>query len=496
MHISEINWGDDSAERDPSLLDYFVASDAFQRLRLKSKSIVVGRKGSGKSALRKKLEQTFQLQDDTYVVNLSPNFNSIRNILNDRDIAENFCQEIFFQHTWLRQILLDCLCKVGHNARGKYAANSLDFARGVSVQLNRTSKDLVENVADILGRLKGKAGSLGEFGLTLERELRNVAEVDSLEHHLRNIANSGAKFVILVDDLDLGWNNSTVANNLLLGLLAAINHLSDLSENLYVCVFLREDVYSILITQTQHSDKYRNIERIRWGKDDLLRILNERINFNRQRSNLARSDSPFNTVFPTTVGTSNTDNWLLERTLGRPRELIQLARYYTEGVEGDDPSDEALKSSEQGYSSWKLDDLCTEYSNQYPGLISIFSYWKTKFFRHKYHLKRAEIEEMLLCIATDVALNEEWFNSVVGTTDIDAFLKVLYEIGFIGDYVQGGEGGSKTFYSYLDRHEPRFEEVQIHPCFRRAVNTVERIRAKAAAQLLSCEGGNESHPKT
>lgn len=496
MHISEINWGDDSAERDPSLLDYFVASDAFQRLRLKSKSIVVGRKGSGKSALRKKLEQTFQLQDDTYVVNLSPNFNSIRNILNDRDIAENFCQEIFFQHTWLRQILLDCLCKVGHNARGKYAANSLDFARGVSVQLNRTSKDLVENVADILGRLKGKAGSLGEFGLTLERELRNVAEVDSLEHHLRNIANSGAKFVILVDDLDLGWNNSTVANNLLLGLLAAINHLSDLSENLYVCVFLREDVYSILITQTQHSDKYRNIERIRWGKDDLLRILNERINFNRQRSNLARSDSAFNTVFPTTVGTSNTDNWLLERTLGRPRELIQLARYYTEGVEGDHPSDEALKSSEQGYSSWKLDDLCTEYSNQYPGLISIFSYWKTKFFRHKYHLKRAEIEEMLLCIATDVALNEEWFNSVVGTTDIDAFLKVLYEIGFIGDYVQGGEGGSKTFYSYLDRHEPRFEEVQIHPCFRRAVNTVERIRAKAAAQLLSCEGGNESHPKT
>lgn len=479
MHISEIYWGDDSAERDPCLLDYFVASDAFQRLRARSKSIVVGRKGSGKSALRKKLEQTFQLEDDTHVVNLSPKFNSIRNILNDRDIAENFGQEIFFQHTWLRQILLDCLCEAGHHAKGKYAADSLDFARRISIELNRTSKDLVENVTDILGRLKGKAGSLGEFGLTLERELRNVAEVDALEHHIGNIANSGAKFVILVDDLDLGWNNSTVANNLLLGLLAAINHLSSISKNLYVCIFLREDVYSILITKTQHSDKYRNIERIRWEKDDLLRILNERINFNRHRSSLAKLQNPFNTVFPVTVGTSNTDNWLLERTLGRPRELIQLARYYTESVERDDPSDEALKSSEQGYSSWKLDDLCTEYSNQYPGLISIFSYWKTKFFRHKYHLKRSEIEEMLLCIATEVALNEDWFNAIVGTTDIDSLLRILYEIGFIGDFVQGGEGGSKTFYSYLDRHEPRFEEVQIHPCFRRAANTVERIRAKA-----------------
>jgi hypothetical protein len=78
-------------------------------------------------------------------------------------------------------------------------------------------------------------------------------------------------------------------------------------------------------------------------------------------------------------------------------------------------------------------------------------------------------------------LNEEWFNEIVSKTDIDSLLKVLYEIGFIGDFVQGGEGGSKTFYSYLDRHEPRFEEVQIHPCFRRAVNTVERIRAKASA---------------
>lgn len=478
MHISEINWGDDSAERDPFLLDYFVVSDAFQRLRAKSKSIAVGRKGSGKSALRKKLEQTFRTEEDTHVVNLSPKFNSIRNILNDHDIAKNFGQEIFFQHTWLRQILLDCLCEVGHQAKGKYAADSLDFARRISVELNRTSKDLVENVADILGRLKGKVGSLGEFGLTLERELRNVAEVDSLEHHLGNIANSGAKFVILVDDLDLGWNNSTVANNLLLGLLAAINHLSGLSKNLYVCVFLREDVYSILITKTQHSDKYRNIERIRWEKDDLIRILNERINFNRERSTLGRLPNPFNTVFPITVGTSNTDNWLLERTLSRPRELIQLARYYTENVEGNDPNDEALKSSEQGYSSWKLDDLCTEFTNQYPGLISIFSYWKTNFFRHKYHLKRAEIEEMLLCIATEVALNEEWFNSIVSKTDIEALLKILYEIGFVGDFIQGGEGGSKTFYSYLDRHEPRFEEVQIHPCFRRAVNTVERIRAK------------------
>lgn len=478
MKLSTINWGDDSAEKDPNLLRYFVQSAAFQRLHNKQKNFVVGRKGSGKSAVRKKLEQVFASNQITHVVNLSPKFNSIRNILNDKDISGGFGQEIFFQHTWIRQILLDCLCLVGHNAKGKYAKDSVEFARQVSIQLNRTSKDLVENISDVLSKIKAKVGDLGEFGLTLEKELRNVADVDALEHHFRAIAEDGAKFVVLIDDLDLGWDNSETANNLLLGLLSAVNYLSGLVQNIFVCVFLREDVYEILITKTQHSDKYRNIEKIRWDKRGLMSILDERINFNRERDGLAKLDNALYSVFPETIGTSNSDNWLYERTLGRPRELIQLARYYTESVDAHEPSDEALKQSEQGYSEWKLDDLCAEYSNQYPGLVNVFSYWKTNFFRYKYHLKRNEIDEMLLKILAEVELNTPWFNSLSDEIDIQKFLQVLYEIGFLGDFVLGGEGGSKTVYSYQGRHEPRFEEVQIHPCFRRAVATVERIRAK------------------
>lgn len=109
-------------------------------------------------------------------------------------------------------------------------------------------------------------------------------------------------------------------------------------------------------------------------------------------------------------------------------------------------------------------------------MVDLFSYWKTNFFRVKYHLKRLEIDEMLLKVLAEVKLNSAWFNEIADATDVPKLLQVLYEIGFIGDFVLGGEGGSKTVYSYQGRHEPRFEEVQIHPCFRRAVGTVERIR--------------------
>lgn len=476
MKLSHIVWGDDSAEKDSYLLDYFVTSDAFRRISNRSKNLVVGRKGSGKSALLAKLEQVFSEEKDAFVVKISPKYNAIRTILNDNAIVGEFGQEIFFQHTWLRQIMLDVLCAVGDRAKGAFASGSLQFARSIAESQGRTSKDLVENIADVLGRIKVKAGNLGDFGLQLEKELRNVAEVDALEHHLLRLTEDGARVVILVDDLDLGWDNSETANNMLLGLLSATNYLAGRMQAVFPVIFLREDVYSILLGRTQHADKFRNVERLRWDKETLIEILEARINFNRKRAGLLEARFAFGTVFPLTVGTSNTDNWLIERTLSRPRELIQLARYYTENVDGEAPSDRALKEAEPNYSSWKLDDLCSEYTNQYPGLVSVMSYWKTKFFRRKYHLKREEIDNMLLDIATNLALNEGWFNEIVRNTDVKRFLDILYEIGFIGDFVVGGQGGSRAYYSFEERHEPRFDEVQIHPCFRRAVNTVERIR--------------------
>lgn len=479
MILSDIDWGDDSAERDQHLLEYFVASASFRRLAEGRSWLVVGRKGSGKSALLRRLEEHYAALRDTHVVKVTPKFNTLRTILNDKDLQSSFGEEIFFQHTWLRQFMLDFLCKVGHEARGTYSAGSEDFARRVARDQNQTSKDFVENITEILKALKLKVGDLGEFGLNLESELRETTNIEALRHHVDELCRAGAKFVVMVDDLDLGWDNSDTANNLLLGLLSACVSIGGISQNIQPLVFLREDVYTLLLARTQHSDKYRDVERIRWSQEQLISILEERINFNRVRDGERVLDDAFASVFPLTIGTSNTDNWIVERTLSRPRELIQLSRYYTQSVDSEEPDDEKLKATEPEYSSWKLEDLCAEYQNQYPGLSAIMSHWKTKFFRHKYHLTRAEIDDMVLDILESVPIDEPWFNKLVDETDTHGLIAVLYEIGFLGDFVLGGEGGSRTYYSFLEYHEPLFEEVQVHPCFRRAVNTVTRIRAKS-----------------
>ncbi|UCZ55623.1 ATP-binding protein [Desulfurispirillum indicum] len=347
MTISEIDWGNDSAEKDAHLLEYFVDSKAFQRVSEGRKSIVVGRKGSGKSALLKKLGEHFSEQSNTYLTVLTPKYNNIRTVLNDTALRKDFGEEIFFQHTWLRQICLDFLCCFGHRAKGVFCTGSLEFARKIAASQDCTSKDFVENISEILGRIKVKAGNLGEFGLAVENELRKVAELESLLHHIGELANSGAKFVVLIDDLDLGWDNSRIANNLLLGLLSAAGLLAGMNHSIKPILFLREDVYTILLEQTQHADKYRDVERIRWSQDQLVSILEARINFNRARDGDGPVDRAFSIVFPETIGTANTDNWLVERTLSRPRELIQFARYYTESLVGDEPSDKSSKKQSQ-----------------------------------------------------------------------------------------------------------------------------------------------------
>ncbi|MCT8271654.1 P-loop ATPase, Sll1717 family [Xanthomonas translucens] len=478
MQIHEIDWGADSAENDPNLLQYFQDSIAFQRISARQKQLVVGRKGAGKSALREKLIKYFSAEPNTHVINIAPTFNSIRSVLNDESLQRSYGKEIFFEHTWLRQILLDCLSVVGHSVKGKYANESMSFAREVSVELNRTSKDLVENISEILTRVKAKVGDLGEFGLELEKQLRSIADVDALEHHTVEITKQGAKFVILIDDLDQGWDNSNLANGMLLGLLRAAFGLHGRVNAIFPIVFMREDVYSLLMPLTQHADKYRNIESIVWEKTQLIAILNARINFNRRQKGLGALDDPYGQVFPDAVGTSHADNWMIERTLSRPRELLQLARLYTQNVVGNNPDDAVLKQSEITYSTWKLADLCSEFSNQYPGIADFFQAWRANYYRRPYHLRRADVDGIILHLMTVATINQPWFNQLVDDTNVSRMIEILYEMGLLGDYIAGGAGGgARTFYSYMGPHQPRFDEVQVHPCFRRALDTVERIRS-------------------
>ena len=71
--FTKLNFGAPAAERDikEGLTSYFYESDAFQRAARREKTIVIGNRGTGKSAIFKMLAETRRRQG-TLVLELSP----------------------------------------------------------------------------------------------------------------------------------------------------------------------------------------------------------------------------------------------------------------------------------------------------------------------------------------------------------------------------------------------------------------------------------------
>lgn len=279
----------------------------------------------------------------------------------------------------------------------------------------------------------------------------------------------------MVDDLDVGWDNSERANQILLGLLTASSYLKALHKNINLVFFIRDDIYSILMKKTTHSDKYRDVFPITWEDESFQNLLAKRISQSQNLESSLEQSEIFLKVFPERIGNQFTLGWMSERTLKRPIELLQLARLYTENLDDNEPSDQTMKNIEENYSSWKKDDLCAEFVNQYLGLDKILEFWKLKYFRTKYQIDEETLEERMFQIIDEVSIDEDWYSAIQKDVDYMKLARILFEVGFFGDFIKGGDGGNKVHY-FGDTSDPLLKEVQIHPCFRKAVGTVARNR--------------------
>lgn len=473
--IREVDWGNDSAENDPALLTYFVTPSNFDRVTNFKKTFIIGRKGAGKTAIRKKLINQFSEETNHIVTEISPTNGIFRNLAGVDLLKEERGDETIFQYAWLNSIMRKCLNVIGSEQGSKLTSGSADAARKFAKAEGVTNSDFVESVVKILSSIKIKLESVGELGLQLENIIKESSAIDRYEYHLKKLAEDNYKTTILIDDLDIGWDNSERSNQILLGLLTASMYLKSIHKNVNLIFFIRDDIYSILMKKTTHSDKYRDIYKIQWKDHSFKRLLAERISQSLSGTPTANMDSDFLKVFPEKIGNQFTLGWMIERTLGRPRELLQLSRVYTENLPENSPHDTTLKNVEDDYSTWKKEDLCAEFVNQYPDLDKIFEYWRHKYFRTKYQIDEDTLEERMFEILDEVGINEDWFLKLKSDANTKGLAKVLFDIGFFGDFIKGGDGGSQVNY-FGDTMNPLLKEVQIHPCFRKSVGTVQRNR--------------------
>lgn len=492
--LSRLSFGAPAAERDISqgLVQYFVESDAFSRLEARRKSIIIGNRGTGKSALFKMLADRSR-KSNAIVIELSPedySYEMLASILK-AERAGSWAKHGAFASAWKYLIYVLVMKELSK------AENRLKT--GASAAIYNYLRDNHAGGADspigvLLSYLKRMESiKIGSYEAAIKtRELTRLYKLGEIEPLLPKLAEltSRHRVLVLVDELDRGWDNSEDARAFVSGLFQACVSINERDPNLTVYVSLRQELHDSIPALYDDAQKYRDIiETIRWDETNLLTVVANRIRHSIPELAEASDEDAWNYVFAEVLQyrKNRSFNYIIDRTLYRPREVIQFCTDALEEARAQAtvPIDYGIISrAELVYSDARRKDIAGEYRFQFPGLQSIFETFRGR----TYSMERNEVAELCLSIAagdTKIDGEAEWALN----QDHDYLIDVLWRVGFLRAYAVGGlKALRRSGSSYVGPHQVStlntqgVARFQVHPMFRASLGMKEPKREAASAE--------------
>lgn len=480
MDLRQIDFGAPAAERDiqHGLYEYFVESEAFARVSSGRKTLVLGNRGSGKSAIFKVFAERERISGSV-VLELAPedySYEILQSTLK-REEEGAWAKHSAFSAAWKFLILVLVMKELtisGRKLKTGSAAKIYSFLRDNYKGIHDSP---ISMLISYLKRIEGfKIGSY-EAGLKT-RELASLYKLEELEPYLKDIKKlcEQKKIVVLVDELDRGWDNSEDAQAFVAGLVQAAMSLNEISENLIIAVSLRQELYDNIPALYDDAQKFRDvIEVIRWDEAKLLSLIASRIRHSLpDQLTDAADDECWNVAFADTLQYRQTKsfNYVVDRTLYRPRELIQFctdALEQTLEKDGEPVDYHVLSHAELMYSEARAKDIASEFRFQFPGMLSIFEVFRGR----TYAFDREDLELLCLEIAEGEVKTDAEARGWVQGQDHELLIEILWKIGFLRAQAVGGvKAMRRSGSSYLGPHQvgnlnlATLNRFQVHPMFR------------------------------
>jgi hypothetical protein len=345
--ITRLSLGASAAENEfRHLQDYFIQTFQFRRAMDGTGKIVVGRKGSGKTAIFFQVRDKKREDRRNVIVDLKPESHQLtllrENILQLHDIG-------VFDHTiaafWQYLIHVEILLKLREQIvlAPQRARDVTRDTFKVAQEIDRLF-DAVESdmSGDFTSRLSALVNSIVlEIEALQSREQRRPS-VEELTNIIFQIDLRAARtlieksvqprtvIVFLFDNIDKGWSARGVKPEdvrLVRLLIEALNKMQrDLRRHgidLQFLVFLRNDIYELLIDETSDRGKEGQIL-IDWSDhEQLKRIILERIQYSLDLD-FPSFTAAWRTFFVPTIDGVDSFEYLAKRCLMRPRFLIDL----------------------------------------------------------------------------------------------------------------------------------------------------------------------------
>lgn len=470
--LEKIDIGDVAAENEIQTLNqYFVKTPQFQQVRQGHARLVIGRKGTGKSALFYGIRSQFRPRKDKLVLDLKPEghqFTKLKELLSKLKLG---LQEETLIAFWHYLLLLEILKKIlYHDIKDAYRDeeslkryNKLQEIYNIHVQ---GEGDFSERLMNLIYRLESKFPNVqtGEIKATDIIPTIYSGDIHTLNDAIFERLKNSEGLWILFDNIDKGFPSQGLTNEDILivrCLLEATrkiqNQLDRKKVECFTTIFLRRDVYEHLIDKTPDRGK-ESIANLDWSDNELIiQLLQKR--FQNSVPDLSDNfEDLWATIFDPNVGAESSINYITSRTFLRPRDIlnfvrkcIQVAvsrghqRVYTEDI----------KQAEKEFSEDMLNELRFEIRDVFPNMEDIL----TQFLGNSDRLSKVDIFVML--------------DSFQDKIDIETIIDNLLWFSFIGVYVNDEEHYSFQMQYNISKMKALVKDAKeddkifvIHPAFR------------------------------
>jgi hypothetical protein len=492
--------------------------------------ILIGRTGSGKSALIHKLsdveDHVIFLRTESLALAYISNSNILR-FFAEAGVKLDIFYRLLWRHIFCVEILKERFNITNEDSkksfldrlwamipRNKQNELALDYLRTWGESFWKETEFRVQEVTSKLERSLESSveGSIpptvslkGGVATKLTEEQRNeiihrgqevvnqvqIRELSTVMDLIDDVLLSDRqqRYFITIDKLDEDWIEDSLRFHLIRALIETGLDFCSRIKNVKIIIAIRSDLLDRVYRYTRdpgfQEEKYRTSSLdITWTRSQLVDVLDSRISL-LIRNQYTTHTVSYSDILSIKVGKRTAIDYMLDRTFLRPRDIIQFFNACINQSDGKAKiSRNALLAAEGIYSRERLRALFDEWYGLYPNL------------EHLYLILVEKNKEFLLDSVTDVELQENLLSLLVsgkGRPGIDldlmkdmfdnnidihqyrkSIVHILYKVSLIGLKIAKGfpiswsySGGSSISISEINMNT----RIIIHPMFFRVLGT-------------------------
>lgn len=491
--LQGLTFGDPTAENEMTTLgSYYMQTEQFSRALRGEINLVVGRKGSGKTALFLQLRDRIRSDKRNIMVDLKPEGYQLIKL---KEEILSYLTEGTRQHLitafWEYLLLLEVTYKVLEKDKATHKHNHelyelyIDLEETYRVENFSDEGDFSERLLTLSNRIaseyRAKFGDISGKKLTTE-------EVTSIiyTHDIRSLRNKLSAYLkykqsvwILFDNLDKGWNIKGVdeIDAIVLRCLVEAGRkierdMTKRSHVFHCIIFIRNDVYELLMKSSADYGKDMRAV-LDWTDPDMLReMLRLRLVSNLEGiDDDIKFDDAWRNICISHYNGEDTSAYIIDRSLMRPRNVLKIfshSKGFASNFNHQKINESDIEKGLKAYAQDLLIELDHELSDVFPSLPDLL-----------YSLLDSKP------ILTKNELNIVFLSSKVDTEHLDQIREFLLYYGVIGLHSEEGDKyifdvnyDSKLLSIRADRLGDEAKFI-INPAFWPALGIVdEKVKAK------------------